>query len=217
MSYILEALNKSQREHARGSVPTLQGQAPSSFRSSERRVGLLLGSLLIGASMALSITAYLSTRQSTDTIDLPAPVPEPGSTRSESPNSGSYSSKFERPTVPAAKAHPGAQPDSRPARPTNPPAGQKGMAERPAAPPPVAVPQPPAKAWSELPADIRAAIGNLVLNIHVYSERPEKRFVFINEHEYGEGDVLQEGPTLEAIGPMGLILAFRGERFRLDM
>ncbi|WP_303909281.1 general secretion pathway protein GspB [Thiohalomonas denitrificans] len=218
MSYILEALNKSQREHARGSVPTLQGQAPPA-RPSVRRIGPLVSALLLGAVMSLSIAGYLVRWQDSGTVALSS-LSASGSGVIRSGSSGSDSQPVrtvEHPAVPVRKPEPLPVAGTVPARPLEQKAGQHGNLEPPVAERPEPVRQPPAKAWSELPVDIRRTIGNLVLNIHVYSERPEKRFVFINQRQYGEGDVLKEGPTLEVINPAGLVLAFREERFRIDM
>ncbi len=214
MSYILEALNKSQREYARGRVPTLQGQAPSP-RPSARRIGPLLASLLLGAFLTLFIAGYLFRSQASGPETSAQPIASAG--RGQLGASQPRSAKLPVKSTESAQNLPRRQeiqldPDVSPEV----KAARSGTVQ-PETAPRTNSPGIPAKAWGELPADVRAAIGNLVLNIHVYSERPENRFVFINEREYGEGDVLTEGPTLEAINPTGLVLAFRGERFRLDM
>jgi general secretion pathway protein B len=58
-------------------------------------------------------------------------------------------------------------------------------------------------------------IPALNLQLHVYSTRPQERFVFINGHKYREGDALQEGPVVDAITTEGVVLEFRGNRFLL--
>lgn len=56
----------------------------------------------------------------------------------------------------------------------------------------------------------------LHLDMHVYSiERPQ-RFVFINMSKYKEGERLTEGPTLEEITETGAVLNHQGNRFFLD-
>jgi general secretion pathway protein B len=76
-----------------------------------------------------------------------------------------------------------------------------------------------AASTSGLPtADEIAAGGGipaLALQLHVYSNRPQDRFVFINAHKYREGDTLQEGPRVEQITAEGVLLDFRGSRFLL--
>jgi general secretion pathway protein B len=56
----------------------------------------------------------------------------------------------------------------------------------------------------------------LHLDIHVYADSGSERFVFINMKKYREGDMLTEGPTVEEITRTGVILDYRGERFTLD-
>jgi len=53
------------------------------------------------------------------------------------------------------------------------------------------------------------------LDIHVNSQKPSERFVFVNMRKYLEGETLKEGPTLERITADGVILNQRGLRFLL--
>jgi len=57
--------------------------------------------------------------------------------------------------------------------------------------------------------------ADLDVNVHVYSKNREKSFVFLNMKIYHEGDQLLEGPRIEQITQDGVILSFRGERFRV--
>ncbi len=60
-----------------------------------------------------------------------------------------------------------------------------------------------------------AGMPALHLDLHVYSTRPQERFIFVNSHKYGEGATLQEGPTVEQITQHGAVLNYRGNRFLL--
>ena len=60
------------------------------------------------------------------------------------------------------------------------------------------------------------SIGDLRVDMHVYSGDPAKRFVFVNMKKYREGDRLAEGPSIEEITPEGIILSQQGKRFQLD-
>ena len=53
------------------------------------------------------------------------------------------------------------------------------------------------------------------LDIHVYSNTPTERFVFINMRKYAEGQVIAEGATLERVTPDGAVLSYQGTRFLL--
>lgn len=65
--------------------------------------------------------------------------------------------------------------------------------------------------------DIEGQAGLPALNVelHVYSAKPQERFVFINSHRYKEGDTLQEGPHVDRITPDGAEMSYRGQRFVL--
>lgn len=58
-------------------------------------------------------------------------------------------------------------------------------------------------------------LPDLHLDIHVNSQKPSERFVFVNMKKYLEGEVLREGPTVERITSEGVILNQRGLRFLL--
>jgi general secretion pathway protein B len=58
-------------------------------------------------------------------------------------------------------------------------------------------------------------LPELHLDIHVASQNPAERFVFVNMRKYLEGETLKEGPSIERITPEGVILNQRGLRFLL--
>ena len=71
--------------------------------------------------------------------------------------------------------------------------------------------------WPQLPANILGQLGDgLKLDVHVYADRAEERFVLINLQKYREGDQLSEGPILETVTPEGTVMSFQGERFRIN-
>lgn len=86
-------------------------------------------------------------------------------------------------------------------------------AETRAAPSPAAPSQPALPSADELVAS--GGVPPLHLDLHVYSNRAQERFIFVNSHKYREGDALQEGPSVEQITPTGAILSYRGSRFLL--
>ncbi|MBT5891662.1 MAG: general secretion pathway protein GspB [Chromatiales bacterium] len=51
------------------------------------------------------------------------------------------------------------------------------------------------------------------IDLHVYSEVPAERFVFVNMKKQTEGSQLPEGPTVETITPEGVTLFWQGQRF----
>jgi general secretion pathway protein B len=59
------------------------------------------------------------------------------------------------------------------------------------------------------------SLPDMRLDIHVYSNNPGERFVFINMRKYAEGQSTTEGPTVERITPDGAVLNSQGLRFVL--
>lgn len=64
-------------------------------------------------------------------------------------------------------------------------------------------------------ADGRVTLPELHVDIHVFSETPRDRFVFINMNKHNEGSRLAEGPVVEEITPDGVVLSHNGTSFLL--
>ncbi len=59
------------------------------------------------------------------------------------------------------------------------------------------------------------ALPELHLDIHVYATQPAERFVFLNNRKYREGSETPEGTVIERITRDGVVLNHRGTRFLL--
>jgi general secretion pathway protein B len=59
-------------------------------------------------------------------------------------------------------------------------------------------------------------LPELRLDLHVYDSDPAARFVFINMRKLREGDSLPDGVRVEEITPRGARLTFRGTQFTID-
>jgi general secretion pathway protein B len=134
------------------------------------------------------------------------------------------------PTKPVAQPKPVAQ--AKPVEPTKPVAQAKPMEQAnavastgfPASEPQRAHPlgltakieEPLLPVWPQIPNHLFTQLkGGLNLDVHVYSEHPEERFVLINLKKYLEGERLQEGPQVDAITPEGVVLSFKGQKFQV--
>lgn len=67
----------------------------------------------------------------------------------------------------------------------------------------------------EVVANGSVTLPELHVDIHVYSEIPEDRFVFINMSKHKEGTKLAEGPLVKEITPQGVVLNQNGLLFLL--
>ena len=68
---------------------------------------------------------------------------------------------------------------------------------------------------NELRANGTLQLPDLHVDLHVYSDVPRERFVFINMNKYQEKSRLDEGPVLNEITSDGVILVYRGTTFLL--
>src|SRR5260221_10770244 len=57
------------------------------------------------------------------------------------------------------------------------------------------------------------ALPELHLDVHVFATRPAQRFAYVNMRKYYEGATLQEGPAIERILQPGVILSYLRLRF----
>ncbi len=69
-----------------------------------------------------------------------------------------------------------------------------------------------ARNYREMSPNYRAEFPTLSVDVHVYNDDPQRRFVILNGKRYREGDTLAEGPKLVAIVANGVVLDWRGER-----
>ena len=67
-----------------------------------------------------------------------------------------------------------------------------------------------------MPWEVQNRLPALKLNVHLYTDNPEDRFVIVNMKKYKRGDRIADGPVLEAITGDGIVLSLDGNRFRLE-
>lgn len=90
----------------------------------------------------------------------------------------------------------------------------------PAPPPVAAIPEPqiaPAPAaefrrLKDMPAGFRSEFPPLSVDVHVYNDNPQRRFVLITGKRYRETDVIAEGPRIARIVPEGIVFDWRNEQ-----
>jgi hypothetical protein len=67
--------------------------------------------------------------------------------------------------------------------------------------------------------DLRLAgvtVPDQQLVLHVYDARAANRYVLLNSRRLQEGDSTSEGVRLERVTPTGVVLSWHGQRFRLE-
>ncbi len=223
MSFILDALKKSEIERQRQSLPGLM-DAPAALRRGRLpllaiALGVLLAINIIVLTVVLmrngvpSFTSTTARHSNTAPTDLkPSAVDEHFSPLGQAPV---YAPEI---PVPPAESPPSGAAASLVA--------PHAIAQRAAPhaihrPDPVLIDDDPndndelLPTVSEINLTGAQALPELHLDVHVFATKPADRFVYINMRKYHEGNTLQEGPVLERIRRDGVVLNFQGLRFVL--
>ncbi len=217
MSFILDALKKSEIERQRQTIPGLMdsGTAP-------RRTRLPLWALALAALLAVNLIVLLYVLRrggapaavapaavATMTAPRPAAAPDTATTTEHfSPLEGA---PVYAPEIPAVD-----EPQHATVAPSR--SGEASVRtphRDPLLTDEDAKPEEVLPSISEVNLSGEQALPDLHLDVHVYATKPAERFVYINMRKYREGATLQEGPTLERIRRDGVVLNFHGVRFVL--
>jgi general secretion pathway protein B len=237
MSFILDALKKSEIERQRQTVPGLMDS-----RIAKRRGRLPVWAIAIGVLLGINlfVLGFLLLRKAPPATHAPAPAPAPAAVAvavaeasraavADAPRpapehfSPLDSAPVYAPEIPVAATGSAAPSQSPPARLAPPPDGAAKTGLRSARrPDPLLVDQDAQSdnqevlpSISEISLTGAQTLPELHLDVHVYATKPADRFVYINMRKYHEGAPLQEGPILERIRRDGVILNYQGLRFLL--
>lgn len=202
MSFILDALKKSESDRQQqtgaefSSVPSSSDDPPSM-----KWLWILIGLLVVNVVVLLGILLRPDAPSSAPAETVPA----------ESAAGPSFEEQVARAREQQAEREPAA-PESRADEPK-----ETVVATTPA-PAPSTTPSRPARqvqTIDEVRLNSSLQVPDLHLDIHVYSEVPDERFVFINMVKHREQSRLDEGPVVSEITPEGVILDYQGTSFLL--
>ena len=215
MSFILDALKKSEIERQRQSVPGLMDTRPRPRRNRLPVWAVALGVVLVGIN--LLVLTYVLTRKSAPAVSRPADAASTPAVGAAPPATEHFSpldaAPVYAPEIPVAAVESPA--------PLRPPINR--LAAHPARHVDPLLTDEDAKAdnqevlpsISEISLSGAQALPELHLDVHVYATKTAERFVYINMRKYHEGATLQEGPTVERIRRDGVVLNYQGLRFIL--
>lgn len=206
MSFILDALKKSESDRQQHGPAEFAGVPTSNGRQSTPRWLWILGALL-----AVNLVVLLGLLLKPEVAGNPV-VNEPAAV-----GTNAFAEQ-----VAEAKQNVPPRGESRPV------SQQPVPAQSSAPAPSITAPAPaPARTRArvsnsaalptihEVLADGRVTLPALHVDIHVYGESPKDRFVFINMNKQVEGSKLAEGPTVEEITTDGVVLNYNGVSFVL--
>lgn len=222
MSSILDALKKSERQRSLGRDLIFRS---ASRDAAPRLTGFAIAVLLALALLAVAIGALLfSLREPASPVVLP-PVETATPPADHGTNTAPESGDATVAPAPAAAAdaargvdsttHSGSQAAPALTKPVSP-----KLEESVDAPhgPVQAQPAPAGGAapWlSSLPQTFRSSLPPLAVNIHVYSPDQSRRILYINNRPVKQGERIGDGVVVEEIVHDGVVLQYRGQRFKL--
>ena len=242
MSFILDALKKSEHARQRQAGPALFEVKVVQPRRTVPVwaviiVLLVLINVLTLGWMMLSRRlgkAQAPTASSTPSVAAtapnaspgPAPAPQPASASAPAPVSAPPSASAAQAPPLAAALAPASKPASQSTAPASPGAGEVNRpnpadlepALQPAASAAASGSAPPAGSlplYAQIAAEPGSTLPRLHLDLHVYSPLPGKRFVMINMHKLHQGDALANGVSVVKIRPDGVVLSYQGREFLL--
>jgi len=222
MSSILDALKKSERQRSLGRDLIFRN---TSHAAAPRLTGFAIAVLIALAVLVVSIVALLFSLR-----DPGLPVALLPSEKSTTPADTGASKKQASsdaivavvPTTPAGTV-PGV--DS-----TTPSGSQKVPPLSKPLPPKleksVEAPHSPVQAlpaqasgsvpwFKDMPQSFRSSLPPLAVNIHVYSPDRTQRILYINNRPVKQGEQIEGGVMIEEIVHDGVVLQYRGQRFKL--
>ena len=220
MSYILDALRKSDQQRQRGVPPPLLALQATAVVPG-RRVSIsqvVLAALLIGAGIVIGSLRPWQTEQPTAATQPAAMKPLESSQLLSSPVPAPAAATMERQVPAVAKREARAKPRNKPREavtavpqeltgkpvPENPDGAGRGDAAQ----------EQKVMTIAELPVSIQQEIPKMSISVHAYSGAPKERLVGINDRMLREGDFLVPGLLLEQITLNGVIMSYKGYRFR---
>jgi general secretion pathway protein B len=194
VSYILDALKKSEAERSRGVVPTLLTPPQTGFRSGI--VGWILVAALIVNAGVFAAWMYWPRDVSPTTGRAPAPpqVAEPAAAT---------------PGMPVARTSAVADP---------PPPLETSVPPAPVtvAPQTIAAPSTPNRRLDDAP-EANSSAADVSFSTHVYATDASMRAVTMNGKRFVEGDEIRPGVRIREITEAGVILDVNGRPIPVDV
>jgi general secretion pathway protein B len=230
MSYILDALKKSEQARKQGEVPDLNSfpDQPRPSRATSTILLYLLSGFLLCTTLAVGLWAVFSRpvvpaplATAETVIAAPAGITPPPPVAAEATPAATAGPGPTSIQALSPPPEPGPAEDPIPAPATS-PAEVAPRPETTADYPADAEPQPtadPARLtnFADLPTAVRDALPELTIGAHYYAKNPSTRMVSINGRIVRQGQRLEGGLILEEITREGVIFSFEGRRFILEV
>lgn len=223
MSYILEALKKSESRRRLGQDPVYRGAGRPPGPVLLRWVSLVAGLLLL---LALLLAVLVIAGRDPLTATAPAagpdaamhpPLETPSTTAATAPGAPAFLALQEKTPAEQTPSRLSPQLADQIEAPSS--SAAIDTARAPAVrsrSQPVPAARVEGTPWlSSLPDDFRQSLPPLTVNIHVFTPDPNNRILYINNRPVQPGGTTAGGVVVEEIVPEGVVLRYHGQRFKL--
>lgn len=209
MSFILDALKKSEKERQREAVPGI-GDLPIVIHQTRTSMWVFASVAALGLGVIALVWTWWRTSETGPIIASPAPATPAAVVPVTPPSAPAVIEPQPARTTTRSLAN---EATRMPAATSRPPV-TSGATEHLVVQTTPAVITPSAMSILEARA-AGMAVPDLTLELLVFSPEPAQRFVYINGGKYVEGETLTDGPRLVEISTQGAILSYRGQNFLL--
>lgn len=237
MSFILDALKKSEADRQKNTGPGLHELRVAAPRARFPIWAVLIAALL-GINLLIGVWYLMrtdkpapQTQAPANAAPAPAPAPAPATQNAAPAAAAIPSPDAGQPNVPPATS-------ALPAPATDAGMGRSDVDRgiyNPADFEPAIEPEPATSAASKsrtaatrtpniksLPSrdDLvqeGVPVPEIAMSLHVFDPVPAQRFAFVNGSRVQEGDALPSGLVVESITPQGVVFAWRGRRFLFNL
>jgi len=212
MSFILDALKKSESERLKKDTPGI-ASIPESGRQKSPHKWIWLVLALVTLNLVVLAGLMIRVDQSSSSTEVPAATADSEVNAVTPPVAATVDvipvSEQDVPPVTVIEPDPLAGESVE-----TPVVIQSTPADVAATPLPTATANN-IQTFNDLRAKGTFVLPDMHLDIHVYSSNTADRFVFVNMSKYKENATLSEGPVVSQITPDGVILTYQGASFLL--
>ena len=218
MSYILDALRKSDQQRQHGKAPTLLSaqSLPPLSGNPRQRFNTWIAAALIGLGILIGWLRPWQTQTTTAPITHHMQSAAPAAAPAAVPQSNAPAPLVQPPAAlpKIVAALPAPEQPARKSLANNPPepAAQITISEAAAHPNAATLEQRIVK-QDELPPAVRQNLPDIAIAFHQYSNTPGERRVMINNIVLRQGDWVAPGLKLEQITAQGVVLSSQGIQF----
>ena len=221
MSYILDALKKSEQERGHGGIPGVQTVHSSSLNYSNKKV---IWPYILIFAVTLNLIAIIYFVIDKDSVVESSIDPAGIQTNENKAEALAVNNNLPNKLADTLPAEPVRQPAQLLPAPGNIPGNRDNDGRLTATVADTVTEESSSPQYSaetvefyELPESIKQQLPAIIISAHVYSTNPVQRSIVVNNNFMEEGEYVIDGLVLDEITPDGAIFYYNGTKFHLGV